>query len=172
MGEDEIGTTGRIGPRCRQRGYGDDEAIDQYWNTALGGRDDRAADRRDLEPADGAEGLPGGSTGQVMPGKRGVDEARLAVAAGSIDPGAKARDSLGAAAKQRRGDRGRRGRVADAHFSENNEIRVKSRGTHNRPLAAVEGESKIRGVERSLLGEVAAAAARLVGDDARHGFLR
>src|SRR5438445_450130 len=81
--------------RCERRN-GDDEAVDQDWNTEKGCGDDRAGDRRDLEPADGAEDFFGGCAGEAVASERRVDEVGLAVAAGSIKTRAEAGNLVGA----------------------------------------------------------------------------
>ena len=156
----------------RERRDRDDEAVDQHGNAALGGGDDRAADRCDLEPADGAKDVLGGRVREPVLRERGVDDSALRVRPVASRPVPSPVKLSALRFKQRRRDRGRRRGVADSHLAENDEIGLGSGSARDRALAAVEGESEIGGTERGLLAEVATATARLVGDDAGHRCVR
>ena len=101
-----------------------------------------------------------------MPRQRGIDDSGLTRTTRAIEAGSEPGQALGAALQQCGSDRRRRGGVADPHLAEDDEIGLTCGRTLDGTLAAVKGKREIGRGKRSLLAEVARAAARLVGDDA------
>src|SRR5438309_2136195 len=120
-GEERVARVG--GERHRdERGGARDKAVEDHGDAAGGAGEEHADEPGDLKAADLGEDVQTITRVGDVHGERAADDVHLTGERRVVHAGAAARDALGAGARDRRGDRARRGGVADPHLAGREEI--------------------------------------------------
>ena len=120
-GDAMIRDRGIVGGQRGERGAAD-EAVQHHRHAELARAQHRAGDGSDLAPADMAQRLEGGERGVAMKRQRAIDDGDLVRQPVAMHAGPRTGPGGRAFAEAARAQRCRRGRIADPHFTQHDQI--------------------------------------------------
>ena len=177
-GEERVARVG--GERHRdERGGARDKAVEDHGDAAGGAGEDHADEPGDLKAADLGEDVQTITRVGDVHGERAADDVHLTGERRVVHAGAAARDALGAGARDRRGDRARRGGVADPHLAGREEIGARVERLLREPRAGLERLQRLCARHRRAPREIGGAGCDRAGvepgrarDRVRHAEVR